>query len=335
MRVWSEVARAPAIPLVATNDCHFHRREDVFAHRVLIGIGQNQNLDELSRDYAYNDEFYVKSPAEMCAPLRRLSRGLRAHGRDRAAAATCSFAERELHLPQLPGAGRQLPEQPTWRSWRGTGWSARLARTASRAATPDEAYRSRLENELAIIDAMGFPGYFLVVWDFIRHAREQGIPVGPGRGSAAGSLVSYALGITDIDPLEYDLLFERFLNPERISMPDIDIDFCQRRRDEVIALRPRASTARRTSARSPPSTSSRRARRCATSAGSWACRSATSTASPSWCRRTSASRSSGRSRTRRGCKELADGDEDVRRLLERRPASRGWPGTAACTPPGS
>ena len=92
----------------------------------------------------------------------------------------------------------------------------------------------RLNEELDIIRKMGFPGYFLVVWDFIRHAKEMGIPVGPGRGSAAGSVVSYALGITDIDPLEYDLLFERFLNPERISMPDIDIDFCQRRRDEVI-----------------------------------------------------------------------------------------------------
>ena len=94
--------------------------------------------------------------------------------------------------------------------------------------------QARLEQELDIIRKMGFPGYFLVVWDFIRHAREKDIPVGPGRGSAAGSLVSYALGITDIDPMEFDLLFERFLNPDRVSMPDIDIDFCQRRRDEVI-----------------------------------------------------------------------------------------------------
>ena len=97
------------------------------------------------------------------------------------------------------------------------------------------------------------PGYFLIVWDFIRYAREQGIPVGPGRGSAAGSLVAYCLRITDVDPLEFDLIFERFLNPERVSLPDIDIDFCERRRGEVIDVRHRASTAARTSRRSSPS----------------------------------------------------------------------------------
>src|SRR6185295_17205101 len=107
-------------------------------------------------------------------------------------------------------------------------------RAASLVKTPEEVYRQRLEFEIGVIEKMGFPGYFLVVWDFVRHAKEHGIPVGPGRGSAAGSVVSYALRITDIDPLQYDLLFERFLNPERISMPDIDIDFCMRRRGEVI-----------------------------------------------------------------------------------------------------
>src|SRR6185436_3687889 len=95
-------------------------------------------------------------------------------------------------------------------------------------------YDQRLESEIGMIERMGFPGYFLIVWDFIRHARETGVPVGPGRGSAAGSLVAWSLAITDIDPLQYDLLFERFLNPERISMPDIDIDFCTNRRGEVI-----------------------------------------------------------------------------------------------------
>ena len=147
----------------------------------------------------------------------------------------------------------------TSRSWRARGWSERLADGRTRRI-PAAEYWPRLETELAIIHSMGFEGYFLVVWDFIRFAREHGIPVGPGRGSAAGSLVAYALRITDIDPLEYDLLFERFLNPDRVSMPDIDIDFCQRRRDEVIAhVRARLRRGERL-ARSPPSTSCRPAR---------------------------------------------------------------------------
>jgi DNA polymerase-3 subunit alpha len=137
-----------------------------------------------------------------------------------------------LHLPHYP-----VPEGETLESYLADvareGLVSRLSHLQARV-TRDEQYFERLEHELSIINRMGFPGYFLVVWDFIRHAREVGVPVGPGRGSAAGSVVSYALRITDIDPLEYDLLFERFLNPERISMPDIDIDFCQRRRDEVI-----------------------------------------------------------------------------------------------------
>ena len=117
--------------------------------------------------------------------------------------------------------------------------------------SPEE-YEERLAREIRLIKEMGFAGYFLIVWDLIKSARERAFPVGPGRGSAAGSLVAYSLGITDIDPIEYDLLFERFLNPERVSLPDIDIDFCGRRRQEMIDTSPR-STARRTSARSSPS----------------------------------------------------------------------------------
>ncbi len=226
-----EVARALEIPLVATNDCHFHRREDVFAHRVLLGIGLNRNLDELNRAYAYNEEYYLKSSAEMYALFRQYP-GACERTVEIANRCNVRFDDSTLHLPQYP-----VPEEMTRAAYLGEtardGLAQRLARPGARRH-PDEAYRSRLEQELGIIDRMGFPGYFLVVWDFIRHAREQGIPVGPGRGSAAGSVVSYALGITGIDPLEHDLLFERFLNPERISMPDIDIDFCQRRRDEVI-----------------------------------------------------------------------------------------------------
>jgi len=228
----AELSGRTGIPLVATNDCHFHRREDTFAHRVLLGIGLNRTLEELQTRYAYNAEFYVKSADEMAALFA---------GYPGACERTVEIADRchvvfdtdRLHLPRFPVPERMSVEEFLAETAR-EGLARRLAKPAQRRH-PEPDYETRLEHELEIIDRMGFPGYFLVVWDFIRHAKERGIPVGPGRGSAAGSVVSYALGITDIDPLEFDLLFERFLNPERISMPDIDIDFCQRRRDEVIS----------------------------------------------------------------------------------------------------
>jgi DNA polymerase-3 subunit alpha len=220
------------IPAVATNDCHFHRRDDVEAHRVLIGIGQNKKLAEMARDYAYNDEFYVKSAAEM-ARLFGDRPDLLARTAEIAGRCHVHFPEQSFHLPHYPVPEGKLPETYLEEVAR-QGLEARLADGMPRRHTAAE-YWARLETELRIIRSMGFQGYFLVVWDFIRFAREHGIPVGPGRGSAAGSLVAYALRITGIDPLAYDLLFERFLNPDRISMPDIDIDFCQRRRDEVIA----------------------------------------------------------------------------------------------------
>ncbi len=226
-----EVSRKTGIPLVATNDCHFHRREDLFAHKMLIGIGQGNTLDELVGRYAYNDQFYVRSPREMYELFADYPGACE---RTAGIAERCHvlFDTSTAHLPSYP-----VPEGSTPASYLGEvareGLEWRLARRASRQARADE-YRKRLAHELEIIDRMGFPGYFLVVWDFIRYAREHEIPVGPGRGSAAGSVVSWALRVTDIDPLEHDLLFERFLNPDRISMPDIDIDFCQRRRNEMI-----------------------------------------------------------------------------------------------------
>ncbi len=225
------LAQRTGIPLVATNDCHFHRREDVEAHRVLIGIGQNKTLDDLARDYAYNDEFYVKSPEEM---LELFPEAPEAVARTAAIAQRChvSFTEGPFHLPRFP-VPEGAPADAYLEQIAREGLAERLADGRPRKRQPAE-YAKRLENEMRIIHGMGFDGYFLVVWDFIRYARENGIPVGPGRGSAAGSVVAYSLRITDIDPLEYDLLFERFLNPDRISMPDIDIDFCQRRRDRVI-----------------------------------------------------------------------------------------------------
>jgi DNA polymerase-3 subunit alpha len=225
----AELATATGIHLVATNDCHFHKRQDTFAHRVLIGIGLNRTLEEL--EYNYNAEFYVKSPAEM---YELFSDYPGACERTAEIASRCHvlFDTETMHLPRYP-----VPQGHTLESFLGEkareGLDVRLSRAVERRH-PDQEYRNRLETELEIISKMGFPGYFLVVWDFIRHAKDIDIPVGPGRGSAAGSVVSYALGVTDIDPLEYDLLFERFLNPDRISMPDIDIDFCQRRREEVI-----------------------------------------------------------------------------------------------------
>ena len=227
----AKVSEKTGIALVATNDCHFHRREDVEAHRVLIGIGQNKTLAELSRDYAYNDEFYVKSGQEMSRLFADRPQAL-ALTREIATRCRVTFPEGEFYLPRYPVPSGKLPEDYLEALAR-QGLERRLGDGRSRRTAAAE-YHARLETELAIIHSMGFEGYFLVVWDFIRHARENGIPVGPGRGSAAGSLVAYSLRITDIDPIEYDLLFERFLNPDRISMPDIDIDFCQRRRNEVI-----------------------------------------------------------------------------------------------------
>ncbi len=225
------VAAATGIGVVATNDCHFHRREDVEAHRVLIGIGQNKTLAEMARDYAYNDEFYVKSPAEMARTFGERAEVL-ARAAEIAERCKVTFPEGEFHLPRYPVPEGKLPDDYLEELAR-DGLQRRLADGRQRRH-PEAHYRTRLDSELAIIHEMGFAGYFLVVWDFITYARENGIPVGPGRGSAAGSLVAYSLRITDIDPLEYGLLFERFLNPDRVSMPDIDIDFCQRRRDRVI-----------------------------------------------------------------------------------------------------
>ncbi len=227
-----ELSQSTGIPLVATNDCHFHSREDTFAHRILIGIGLNRDLEDLQQSYPYNGEFFVKSPEEMYELFRDFPGSCELTA-EIAARCHVRFDTDTLHLPRFAvpdGSNLEAFLDEKARE----GLKRRLGKVENRKHA-DAEYWQRLEQELEIIHKMGFPGYFLVVWDFIRYARENEIPVGPGRGSAAGSLVSYALRITDIDPLEYDLLFERFLNPDRVSLPDIDIDFCQRRRDEVIA----------------------------------------------------------------------------------------------------
>jgi DNA polymerase-3 subunit alpha len=231
-----DMGRRLKIPLLATNDCHFLRKEDHFAHDVLICIQTGRTVKDADR-MRFTSEHYLKPAAEMRALFRDLPEAVEN---------TLLVAERcnvtidkgGLFLPHF-----QVPEgtsiEAYFRQVTLAGFEERLESWRRRGdgggrRVPLEAYRARLDFEIEMVLRMGFPGYFLIVWDFIKHARDHGIPVGPGRGSAAGSLVAYCLRITDIDPLEYDLLFERFLNPERVTMPDIDIDFCIRGRGKVI-----------------------------------------------------------------------------------------------------
>jgi DNA polymerase-3 subunit alpha len=230
------LGRRLKIPLLATNDCHFLSRDDHFAHDVLLCIQTGRTVKDAER-MRYTAEHYFKSPEEMWKDFRDLPDAVEN---------TLLVAER-CNLTIEKGGNLlphfQVPEGNTveayFREVAGRGFDERLPAWSAmqekgRLRVPLEEYRRRLESEIEMIVRMGFAGYFLIVWDFIRHARDRGIPVGPGRGSAAGSLAAYCLRITDVDPLEYDLLFERFLNPERITMPDIDIDFCIRGRGEVI-----------------------------------------------------------------------------------------------------
>jgi len=221
----ADIAAATGIPLAAANDIHYTSREDAAAQDILLCIGMNKKLSEGKRLKFEYPEFYFKSAEEMRQALPGLEQALANTVR---IAETCNL-EIPLPGPLLPHY--EVPEGSTLDSY-----LAEVARRGleERYSPPTPDIRQRLEYELKVIGSMGYTGYFLIVWDFIRFARERGIPVGPGRGSGAGSLVAYALKITDIDPLKYGLLFERFLNPERVSMPDFDIDFCFERRGEVI-----------------------------------------------------------------------------------------------------
>ena len=230
------LARKLGVGLVATNDCHYLRQDDAFAHDVLLCIGTQRTLSDPDRLRYASDQFYLKNVDEM---RRLFPDDLAAIENTVAIAERCNLEipSGEFHLPEFPMPPGEAVDAYFARVAE-TGLDERLAEMSAKGRidgrfTPDQ-YRERLRFEIAVIQRMGFPGYFLIVWDFIRFAREGRIPVGPGRGSAAGSLVSFALRITDIDPMRYDLLFERFLNPERVSLPDIDIDFCMRRRGEVI-----------------------------------------------------------------------------------------------------
>ncbi len=229
-----EIARAEGIPLVATNDCHYVDRKDAFAQEVLMCIQQGRTLQDEKRLKHDSDEYYIKTPEEMEAAFRHVPEALENAER---IAEMCNV-ELELgktYLPRFtPPDGSTVEEYLRKKAHEGLQRRIEQIRARGRQVELSE-YEARLEQELAVIEKMGFPGYFLIVADFVGHAKARGIPVGPGRGSGAGSLVAYCLEITDLDPLEHGLLFERFLNPERVSMPDFDIDFCKNRRDEVLA----------------------------------------------------------------------------------------------------
>jgi DNA polymerase-3 subunit alpha len=225
------------LPLVATNDSHYLCEDDAHAQDVMLCIQTGKSIHDTARMKFDGNQFFVKSHDEMYRVFKDSPEVLT---RTLDIAEHCSL---RLEKVATPFPQFEVPPGYTIDSYfvhvSREGFARRMAalrplQEQGRLKHSVADYEQRLEQELAIIQQMKFPGYFLIVWDFIRYAKERDIPVGPGRGSAAGSLVSYALGITDIDPLQHELLFERFLNPERVSMPDIDIDFCMNRRGEVI-----------------------------------------------------------------------------------------------------
>ena len=219
------LARETGLPMVVTNDAHYLRKEDADMQDVLLCIQTGKSVDDLNRMRFETQEFYLKSEEEL--------RGL-FPGCDEAFENTVKIAQRcsveftfhEYHLPAYP-----VPEGYT-----NEEYFRKLCYEGFRERYPDapEEYRERMEYEIKVISSMGYVNYYLIVWDFIHYAKSVGIPVGPGRGSGAGSIVAYCIHITEVDPMKYGLIFERFLNPERVSMPDFDTDFCQERRGEVI-----------------------------------------------------------------------------------------------------
>lgn len=230
-----DVARELGVPLVATNDSHYLDRTDAPAHDVLLCIGTGKTVADAGRMKFYSDAFYLKSADEMAALWSDLPEACENTVKI-AQRVDIRIPEKIFHLPEYP-VPQEIgePEKSDERFLREVCEAGLLQRYGTERLRDDPAVRERFEYELGVITKMGFASYFLIVWDFVKYARDHGIPVGPGRGSAVGSLVAYCLGITDLDPLRFNLFFERFLNPDRISMPDIDTDFCVERRDEVIA----------------------------------------------------------------------------------------------------
>ncbi len=231
-----ELALAHDLPVVATNDVRFMYQKDFAAHEVRVCINQGRVLDDTRRPKDYTDQQYLRSTEEMLALFADIPEALQ-NSVEIAKRCNLKLTLGENFLPDFPvPAGMTLGELMASESKKGLEDRLRQypAVGTGTQAENEQVYYERLATELKVITEMGFPGYFMIVADFIQWAKNELIPVGPGRGSGAGSLVAYALKITDLDPIEFDLLFERFLNPERVSMPDFDIDFCMDRRDEVI-----------------------------------------------------------------------------------------------------
>ena len=219
------LARETGLPLVVTNDAHYLRKEDAAMQDVLLCIQTGKTVDDTNRMKFQTEEFYLKSEDE----LRQLFPNCQEAFENTAKIAemcNLEFTFHEYHLPSFP-VPEGMTNEEYFRQLCYAGYRERYE-------NPPAEYTERLEYEIGIISKMGYVNYYLIVWDFIRYAKEQGIPVGPGRGSGAASIVAYCLHITEVDPMQYALIFERFLNPERVSMPDFDTDFCQERRGEVI-----------------------------------------------------------------------------------------------------
>ena len=222
-----EIGKELNIPLVATNDAHYLKREDAYNHEVLLCIQTGKKMSDEDRMKFETDEFYIKSPEEMIEYFQNIPEAIEN---------TVKIAEKcnmdfEFGVTKLPNY--EVPKEykthaEYFRELCNKGIIKRYGEN------PSQEIKDRLQYEISVIEKMGYVDYFLIVWDFINYAKSNGIPVGPGRGSGAGSIAAYAIEITDIDPIKYNLLFERFLNPERVSMPDFDIDFCYERRQEVI-----------------------------------------------------------------------------------------------------
>jgi DNA polymerase-3 subunit alpha len=230
---WKKMARETSLGLVATGDCHYVQKADWKAHNILMCIQQGKTLNDPGRLEHRTPAYYIQSPEEFNQKFKDIPEALEN---------TVKIARRcnvELDLGKTYLPKYKVPEGYDLDSYvrkvAADGLDRRFAEKRSKGDNfdPDQ-YRERLRIELDVIVKMGFSGYFLIVWDFINYAKEHGIPVGPGRGSGAGSIVAYSMRITDLDPIPYNLLFERFLNPERVSMPDFDVDFCMNRRGEVI-----------------------------------------------------------------------------------------------------
>jgi DNA polymerase-3 subunit alpha len=230
------LAAAKGVPVVATNAVCFLQGDEFAAHEVRVCIHEGRTLDDPRRAKLYSEQQYLRSPAEMVELFADIPEALH-NSVEIARRCNLEIVLGKNFLPDFPvPQGMSMDEFFGAESRRGLEWRLQriLDPDAEDFAERRRPYDERLQLELDVITKMGFPGYFLIVADFIQWAKDNDVPVGPGRGSGAGSLVAYALKITDLDPLEHDLLFERFLNPERVSMPDFDVDFCMDKRDRVI-----------------------------------------------------------------------------------------------------